>query len=362
MKKKKICLIAQFPPPMHGLSKAVDTLYNSSLSEKFKFEKVDITSNKVFLKNIIKIFKSKANLYYFTISQTTGGNIRDLIILKLLIMQKKKCIIHLHGGYYRKLVDNVLPRWLRKINYNIISNLDGAIVLSSSLKNIFEGMIENEKIFVIPNCIDDQFLISNQEFQEKMKLLEKKQIFHILYLSNFIKSKGYAQVLELAKIEKERCESGEKKNLHFEFAGKFFSEEDKQYFFNYIKEHSLEEYITFHGVVAGEEKKQLLKRSDIFILLTRYPNEGQPISILEAMGNGMVIVTTDHAGIPDIVRNNINGIVVETGKESPSNIYEKTLVLKNDYISIMQNNRRECLESFSESQYLNNLEKIFKEF
>ena len=52
MSKKKICFIAQFPPPMHGLSKAVETLYNSELNSavnpngKFEFEKVDITNNK----------------------------------------------------------------------------------------------------------------------------------------------------------------------------------------------------------------------------------------------------------------------------------------------------------------------------
>jgi len=55
MSKKKICFIAQFPPPMHGLSKAVDTLYNSELNSavnpdgEFEFEKVDITNNKNFL-------------------------------------------------------------------------------------------------------------------------------------------------------------------------------------------------------------------------------------------------------------------------------------------------------------------------
>lgn len=54
MNKKKICFIAQFPPPIHGLSKAVDTLYNSDLNSKinpdgeFIFEKVDITNNKAF--------------------------------------------------------------------------------------------------------------------------------------------------------------------------------------------------------------------------------------------------------------------------------------------------------------------------
>ena len=49
MSKKKICFIAQFPPPMHGLSKAVETLYNSELNTavdsngEFEFEKVDIS-------------------------------------------------------------------------------------------------------------------------------------------------------------------------------------------------------------------------------------------------------------------------------------------------------------------------------
>lgn len=60
MDKRKICFIAQFPPPMHGLSKAVDTLYNSVLNSeiepegKFLFEKIDIKNNKLFLKTLLK--------------------------------------------------------------------------------------------------------------------------------------------------------------------------------------------------------------------------------------------------------------------------------------------------------------------
>ena len=89
MSKKKICFIAQFPPPIHGLSKAVDTLYNSELSKEYDFEKVNLTNNKKFINNLLKIKNSKADLFYFTISQTKGGNIRDLIILKLIILQRK---------------------------------------------------------------------------------------------------------------------------------------------------------------------------------------------------------------------------------------------------------------------------------
>lgn len=361
MKKKKICFIAQFPPPMHGLSKAVETLYYSQLSNIYEFEKADIKNNKKILSNLIRIWKSKADLFYFTISQTKGGNIRDLLILKLLSLKKKKCLIHLHGGYYRKLVDNDLPRWQKKINYNAISNLDGAIVLSDSLKSIFQGMILNEKIFVVPNCVDDQFLMSDDEFNRKLKVVKDKNVLNVLYLSNFIKSKGYPEVLELAKKEKERCESGEKKRLHFNFAGKFFGEEEENFFFDYIKRHNLQDYVTYHGVVIGEQKKILLMQSDIFILLTNYSNEGQPISILEAMGNGMVIVTTNHAGIPDIVKDGINGLIVDKTQKTTTNIIESIAVLENNFESIMRTNRIECLSLYREIQYLNNIDKIFKQ-
>ena len=117
---RKICFIAQFPPPIHGLSKAVDTLYNSYINKVYIFQKVDITDNKKILSNLIKIWKSDADLFYFTISQTKFGNIRDLMILKLLEIRKKKCLVHLHGGYYRAMVENELSSVQRKLNYNIL--------------------------------------------------------------------------------------------------------------------------------------------------------------------------------------------------------------------------------------------------
>lgn len=190
MSKKKICFIAQFPPPIHGLSKAVETLYNSELNAnvnpdgEFEFEKVDITNNKNFLKNLVKISKSKADLFYFTISQTKGGNLRDLVIFKLLELQHKKCLIHLHGGYYRQLVENDMAGWQKKANYKAIKKLAGAIVLSESLKKIFQGMIDDDKIFVVENCVDDQYLLTDKEIEEKLTALENKKVIHVLWLTS----------------------------------------------------------------------------------------------------------------------------------------------------------------------------------
>lgn len=367
MGKKKICFIAQFPPPMHGLSKAVETLYNSKLNAvinpdgEFEFEKVDITNNKDFLKNMEKIKRSKADLFYFTISQTRGGNLRDLVIIKLLELQGKKCLIHLHGGYYRQLIDNDMPSWQRKANYKAIEKLDGVIVLSESLKKIFEGMIEDDRIYVVPNCVDDQFLLTDQEMEEKLKKLAREDVLHILWLSNFIRSKGYPLVLEMAKFEKKRVDEGGKPRFHFDFAGKFFEENEKEYFERYIKENGLNDYITYYGVVSGKKKKELLKKCYIFALPTRYPNEGQPISILEAMGNGMYIITTDHAGIPDIVENGLNGIVL-SHETRDSELYGSVISLQNrELFTYVERNVAKIRKYYSEKEYIDKMNKTYYE-
>lgn len=366
MSKKKICFIAQFPPPMHGLSKAVETLYNSELNTavspngEFEFEKVDITNNKNFLKNLLKISKSKADLFYFTISQTKGGNLRDLVIFKLLELQHKKCLIHLHGGYYRQLVDNDMAGWQQKANYKAIKKLAGAIVLSKSLKKNFEGMIDDNKIFVVENCVDDQYLLTDQEIEEKLAALKDKRVLHVLWLSNFIRSKGYPFVLEMAKAEKERVDAGEERRFHFDFAGKFFEDSEKAYFESYIKDNQLEKYVTYHGIVGGTEKRNILKECYFFALPTRYPNEGQPISILEAMGNGMFIITTNHAGIPDIVEDGINGTVIRENV-SIKKIYNSVLHKeKHDYKIVLRQNRLCCKTRYTQHIYIENMRNTFE--
>ena len=354
-----ITFIAQFPPPMHGLSKAVETLYNSHLKDKYAFRKVNITDNKSILKNIWKILISHDELYYFTISQTKGGNWRDLLILKLIALKNKKCLIHLHGGYYRQLVEHDCGKFQRKINYALIKHLNGCIVLGNMLRSIFEGMISDSKIYTVPNCVDNEFLLPDTLLEDKSHDIENNKTLHILYLSNFIESKGFKNVLNLALLAKERKQS----DLHFHFAGKFFKEDDEVYTRNFVQNHQLDEYVTFHGIVTGDSKRKLLQQSHIFILLTRYPNEGQPISILEAMGNSMGIITTNHAGIPDIVNDGVNGLVVDKNRINEDDVYDYIQYLnynRNILKKIGKTNYNTIITQYTESQYISNLDKVFQ--
>lgn len=349
-----ICFLAQFPPPMHGLSKAIQTLFNSWLKGKYSFTKIDITHNSRIVKTLIDLLKTNADIIYFTPSQTRGGNLRDLLFLWLIRLRHKPCIAHIHGGYFRILIEKDLPSWQRKMNYKAVSNLAGGIVLGNSLRSIFDGMLTEDKIFVCPNCVDDDFL--PRSINDKINLLREARVLHVLYLSNFIETKGYLDVLHLAEMVNNH---GQQNKFVFHFAGKFFSTEDERHFRNRIKGLN---NVKYHGIVGGKDKTDLLQQCNIFTLLSRYPNEGQPISILEAMGNGMAIITTNHAGIPEIA-NAGNGLVCDKGNIKLDVIYNYLLDSynnRNQLIEVCQHNYHITKTRFTEKQYIDNMDTIFE--
>ena len=75
------------------------------------------------------------------------------------------------------------------------------------------------------------------------------------------------------------------------------------YFLNcFIHDKSLEkDGIFYHGPLYGMQKKDFLKALDIFVLPSFYASEAMPISIIEAMRSGCVIIATEHHYLPFLV-------------------------------------------------------------
>lgn len=71
--------------------------------------------------------------------------------------------------------------------------------------------------------------------------------------------------------------------------------------------------IEFTGAVPPGQIAALYDRADIFINASLVDN--QPLSIIEAFACGLAVVTTGAGGIPQIVRNGWNGIVVAPGDD-----------------------------------------------
>lgn len=66
--------------------------------------------------------------------------------------------------------------------------------------------------------------------------------------------------------------------------------------------------ITFTGKLSKQEWTKLAQEKDIFINTTNYDN--LPVSVLEAMALGLPVVSTNVGGIPYIITNQQNGLLV----------------------------------------------------
>jgi len=80
----------------------------------------------------------------------------------------------------------------------------------------------------------------------------------------------------------------------------------------YVRTLGIGEDVRFLGYVRDNaELSRLYQGSDVFILPSY--TEGVPKVILEAMANGLPVVTTAVGGIPEIVQDGLNGLLVPAG-------------------------------------------------
>jgi glycosyltransferase involved in cell wall biosynthesis len=72
-------------------------------------------------------------------------------------------------------------------------------------------------------------------------------------------------------------------------------------------------HVDLAGAHVGADKVSDFQWADVFVLPSRYPPEGQPLVLLEAMAAGLPILSTRHSGIPHTVRADREGLIVEPG-------------------------------------------------
>src|SRR5262249_18731710 len=117
----------------------------------------------------------------------------------------------------------------------------------------------------------------------------------IVYLSNFVKSKGIIIFLETAKKLKER---GVPFNaIAIGNDGDYTINEAK----DFVRSNDLPAHVTISGPLYGKEKFDALRKADIFVFPTFYKNEAFPVCILEAFQCALPVISTYNAAIPDII-------------------------------------------------------------
>ena len=319
MTKPSVILVGPLPPPIHGVTISTERLLSSPLREKLDLRHLDTSDHRSMetvgaldIRNVTLGLASywdllrlclsrRPDAVYVPISQTALGFLRDSVYLLLPKLFGAAIVIHLRGGHFGRFYagTNALMRWYIDLSMRCVERV---IVLGQVFKPIFAAWIDDGHIDVVPNGTD----LVIEGVAEKLRQPNRGSLT-VTYLSNLVPTKGIEEFVRMA-LDIAAAES----DVSFAVAGDWLQPGTaaERAVNGLLASAGAADRIRFLGEVQGAAKAALLARTDIYVLPTYYPFEGQPNAIVEAMAAGCAVVSTDHAAIPETVLDGETGIIV----------------------------------------------------
>ena len=200
----------------------------------------------------------------------------------------------------------------------ILKNANKIICISQQVKKYFEKKISisKNKIRVIYYGIDQDYFVNDQKFKNTKlaKLIRKKlqkKNFLICCIARHVKQKSLDfLILSFAEYQKKNINS----TLLLLGDGP-----ERSKFIKLAKKNDIYKKIIW--VKYSKNVKDLLNLANVFVLPSRY--EGFGMVFLEAMLTSTPIISTNASAIPEVIKHNYNGILIE-----PNNIKQMISALK----------------------------------
>lgn len=314
----RVILLGPLPPPyggpevmtrtlLDGLSQRndlvirhINTQVSRSLAEKggkYQLSK----SLRAFVQTIhlvVLMFSFRPHVVYMPLTNSPSflGFMRDSLFMIPALLLGKELVIRLHGGYYFYAHTARLKRTLVQV---LLGRVSLAMVQGQRLASAFDDLVPPERIVVIPNGLDDRPFAEARQRQRDTK--DSKSPKRVLFVGLMCPEKGFRDIVAAVPAVP---------GARFVFVGEWPSAKDEQEVRDFLKQHGVEERVTFAGVVSGSPKYDLFVSADIFIFPTYFVYEGHAVSSVEALAAGLPIVCTDHGALNESVKHGWNGYFI----------------------------------------------------
>ncbi|MEA2028595.1 MAG: glycosyltransferase family 4 protein [Campylobacterota bacterium] len=232
--------------------------------------------------------------------------------------------------------NNFFNRWIYEQSYRTVA-------LSRAIEKELFKISDQINIDIIPSAYSEFTINSIEVDVIKERFEDKFLIANIGELDNGHKGQYYL-IEAMKKLQQEYP------NIHLILLGKG---KDKQAYMEQSKEL---ESITFEGFV--DNVGDYLQAVDLFVFPSL--NEGLGSILFDVMHSNIAIIASNVGGIPDIIEDHHNGILVPS-KDSEA-IYEKIKKLYEDpkLREQLSNQAQQSVENFSPQKMSSQYENIYK--
>lgn len=365
--KPTVLFILHLPPPVHGASMMGKYIYDSRLvNGKFDSHYINLSTakdladiGKVGLKKLVnfigllrkirkEVRRLRPQLVYVTPNACGGAFYKDFLVVEMLKRMGCRVIVHYHNKGVatrqdRKFDDRLYKKFFKGIK---------VILLSEKLYDDVKKYVKREDVFFCPNGIPDNCKDENKE-ERTCRFVPR-----LLFLSNLIESKGVIVLLDALKILKDKGYS-----FICNFVGGETAEIDASRFKAEIEKRNLNNIALYIGRKYGADKERIFNQSDIFVFPTFYHNECFPLVLLEAMRHGLPCISTNEAGIPDIIDDGKTGLIVpKKDSEALADAIEKLINDRNLCRQMGHEGRKKYEDKFTLAVFERNICGILNEY
>jgi len=318
------------------------------LLEKFKV---------YFLWNLIifiyLLLKTKPNLIHVNNGGYPGAKTCNILVVANYLTIKAKVVYQVNNqaldskSYFEKRYD-------RFINDNVNCFINASHKAKQQL--VDKRNFDSNKIVLVDNCVPLPQIKSNrnQLFEELNIPLDSFLIVEVAFLSE---RKGQKYLIDaLSDLYIKKMISKEKVFCAFVGNG-----EQEVFLRNHINQLGLSSNVFLLGYKNNSE--DYISACDLFVLPS-IRDEDMPLVLLSALGYGKAIITTDFAGISQVIQSNVNGVLIKNDLDSftsdlDNEIYR--LYMNKNLRLLLGNNAKKTYINYSPEMYGQKLKDIYEQ-
>jgi glycosyltransferase involved in cell wall biosynthesis len=291
-----------------GVATHINHLFASPLARTFRLSQFQVGSEgrresrrEVMLRLLfsplalaIRVLREKTQIVHINTSLDLKGYWRDLMYLAVAKTLRCKVVYQIHGG---ALPAQFFPNspLLTSLLRRVLGWADVVVLLAKSEMHAYREFAPRACLVRIANCVPIEDAISGAESRNA-----GQQPLAVAYIGRLTTSKGILETIEAVRMLRERGV-----DTRLTIAGFGAAVEAIQ---RAVAAGQLADRVRLVGEVFGAAKRQLWAQTDVLALPTY--REGLPYALLEAMACGVVPVASPVGAIPDVVQDEVHGLLV----------------------------------------------------
>jgi glycosyltransferase involved in cell wall biosynthesis len=216
---------------------------------------------------------------------------RKSIFMAIGLLAGWRIVFHLHGGGFARFHRDECGPVAQAVIRFFLDRAAAIVVVSESWKEWARSVTSNPRVVCIPNPVSLPSLASS-----------RREPGLVVFSGRCEAAKGIFDLLEAAGVLRAQVP-----RLRIECAG----DGDLGKVQRYAASMNFASRVKMRGWLGREASEALLSRAAVFVLPSYA--EGLPMSLLEAMAAGCPVVATNVGGIPDLVTDGVDGLLVPPG-------------------------------------------------